>query len=324
MCKENVVIVFTGREDPMWPFLLEACSEQERKKIRLFETDQPRNCSIEYDPVYQTGLLKMNGEFIDTDQVNSVWYRRFVPPNLSHFDSALREYCEREYADFFQGIEFAFAHACWVSTPSAIESARSKPRQLRLAQELGFRIPKTTFTNSPEALAAFAASEQVIYKSIRSPRVPLRSDRHTSVFTTLLNEDLLKQKDGIMSCPGIVQQLVKKKADIRISVFGQETFAVRIDSQSSERSKIDFRNGARHLDHEIHFLPPETERKCIQLVQKLGLLYGAIDLALMEDDSYVFFEINPNGQWGWLEMQVGLPMRRALLNLLFKNEISTF
>lgn len=58
------------------------------------------------------------------------------------------------------------------------------------------------------------------------------------------------------------------------------------------------------------------------LVQKLGLLYGAIDLALLEDDSYVFFEINPNGQWGWLEMQVGLPMRRALLNLLFKNEIS--
>jgi len=47
------------------------------------------------------------------------------------------------------------------------------------------------------------------------------------------------------------------------------------------------------------------------------LAFGAIDLALMKDGSCIFFKINPNGQWGWLEEKTGLPMRRVLLNLLF-------
>ena len=46
-------------------------------------------------------------------------------------------------------------------------------------------------------------------------------------------------------------------------------------------------------------LPEMIERACKTLVRKLGLVFGAIDL-LETDDGFVFLEINPTGEWGWL------------------------
>ncbi|MEK7452581.1 MAG: hypothetical protein AAB664_04535 [Patescibacteria group bacterium] len=272
---------------------------------------------MNYDPIHGSGRLFVGDEMIDTADVCSVWLRRFVPPNLVYLERDLREYCEREYTDFFQGVEYAFENALWVSKPSAIEYTRNKPRQLRLAKQLEFQLPETCFTNSPHSLEEFALAGESIYKSIRSPRVPVSTERHTSVFTTLLDESVLKQKEGIMTCPGIVQRLVKKMADIRVTIFGDVAYSVLIHSQDTERTKLDFRNGGRYLQYETHALPVDIQSNCVRLVQRCGLLYGAIDLALMEDGSYVFFEINPNGQWGWLEMKTKLPMRRALLDILF-------
>jgi len=74
---------------------------------------------------------------------------------------------------------------------------------------------------------------------------------------------------------------------------------------------------ARKVPHLPFELPKTIADKCVKLTKKLGLCFGAIDLALIKDGSYIFFEINPNGQWGWLEEKTDLPMRSALLNMLF-------
>ncbi|MEV4245300.1 hypothetical protein AB0J63_18065 [Streptosporangium canum] len=47
-----------------------------------------------------------------------------------------------------------------------------------------------------------------------------------------------------------------------------------------------------------------------------GLTYGAIDLILTPDGRYVFLEINPNGQFLWIEDATGLPIGAAIGDLL--------
>ena len=54
------------------------------------------------------------------------------------------------------------------------------------------------------------------------------------------------------------------------------------------------------------------------LVKALGLCFGAIDLVLTPDGRYVFLEINPSGQWEWIESLTGLPISEALCDLFLQ------
>ena len=63
-------------------------------------------------------------------------------------------------------------------------------------------------------------------------------------------------------------------------------------------------------------LPEEIEEGCLALCRHYGLEFGAIDLAIGPDGAYTFFEINPNGQWAWLEQETGQPLRSRLADLL--------
>lgn len=315
--EKSIAIVFTGSEDPMWPFLFEACNELERENIVLYQTDKPRQSQCSYDPINSRVEFCINGKTISGKQIRSVWLRRFVTPALKHLGEDLANYSETEYADFFDGMEFAIPNALWVSKPSAIATARNKARQLHIAREIGFLTMDTLFTNPPRKLSEFAAQRKSIYKSIRSPRVPVRHDFHSTVFTTVLTQEIIAKADGILSCPAILQSYCKKTSDIRVTVFGEKIFPIEIASQTDHLSETDFRTRAKYLEHKPHQLPLGVSEKCVEIVAKLGLRFGAIDLALTETGDYYFFEVNPNGQWGWLEQKTGLPMRRALLDLLF-------
>lgn len=312
------VVVVTGEQDPMWPFLLDACSEEQRRWIVLYATDNPAMCQLTYGPVSEEVHLRIGNRAMQGSMVGGIWWRRLVPPDTPRFSKELQLYCEKEIVSFLEGLEHLISNAVWVSLPSAISRARCKAYQLRQAREVGFLVPETVFTNSPADLKRFCGGRETVYKSIRSPRVPAYPDKHSTVFTTILRDEHFVMADSISECPGTLQRFVEKKSDIRVTVFGDRLFAVEIDSQNSESSKVDFRFGARYLSHRVYALPREIADRCIQIVAKLGLKFGAIDLALMRDDTYVFFEINPNGQWGWLEEKTGLPMRKALLDLLFQ------
>ena len=55
---------------------------------------------------------------------------------------------------------------------------------------------------------------------------------------------------------------------------------------------------------------------CIRLLKELNLQFGAIDMIKTPDGSYIFLEINPNGQWAWIETQTGLQISDAIINFL--------
>lgn len=52
------------------------------------------------------------------------------------------------------------------------------------------------------------------------------------------------------------------------------------------------------------------------MTKKLGLKYSAIDLILDNTGKYIFLECNPNGQWAWLEIRLGFPISKEIVNLL--------
>jgi hypothetical protein len=122
-------------------------------------------------------------------------------------------------------------------------------------------------------------------------------------------------------CPVIVQAYVPKRVELRITVVGSEIFACEIHSQVTNRTKHDWRHyDLAHTPHSVHDLPPEVGARCRHLVTAFGLCYGAIDMILTPDGRYVFLEINPTGQFGWIEDLTGFPISAAIVQLLAAHE----
>jgi glutathione synthase/RimK-type ligase-like ATP-grasp enzyme len=99
-------------------------------------------------------------------------------------------------------------------------------------------------------------------------------------------------------------------------MVGERAFAVLIDSQKDNETQIDWRRGEIPLKHLIIELPNNILSQCVSLLKILNLRFGAIDFILDKSGNFIFLEINPNGQWAWIEKQTEYDISNEIVNLL--------
>ena len=253
-------------------------------------------------------LLKRPGEGqLDLDTVRAVWWRRpgafSLPKSLR--DPAHRRLAQSEANAAFQGL-FAAMEALWINEPTLDALASYKPYQLALAQRLGLEIPHTVMTSDPEEAREFwrVCQSDVIYKQfIALPDAWWETRRLGETETKATDE-------AIRLAPVIFQRHVAAVADLRVTVIGDEIFAAAVDLRDLDYN-VDVRINL-NAKHVAHPLPNDVADKLRGLMRRLGLIYGAIDLRLTADGRYVFLEINPAGQFLYVEQQTGQPIAAAL------------
>lgn len=267
---------------------------------------------------YVAELPGRRARSLDFGRIRSLWYRR--PTDLSPPFRSVGADVRRFIASNRRAVLYGWLDqlACpWLpGRPGVEDRAANKTYQLSLASELGFRTPTTRITTSPEALVdLYSRFPQGI---VVKPLVPLFNAERNAVqmFTRLVNRRELRGYISSLHAPMIVQERIPKRFDIRVTVVGDKVFTASIDSQSRNRTAVDFRHDIPQLRHEAHRLPASEAQRCVRLVRRLGLCFGAIDLILTPTGRYVFLEINPNGQWLWIEEQTGLPLAEAVASLL--------
>lgn len=249
--------------------------------------------------------------------VAAAYYRRPGSPRavgsfLNQFD---RRYCESEW-NATLAAALSSLQGKWLNSPQAIANAENKPRQLNAAVAAGFAIPETLLTNCFEDAQAFVADGPTVCKPIRTALIGEANDERV-IFTTRISNLDRNAADSVACCPVILQREVKKYCDIRATVVGRQVFAAEIHSQGREETETDWRKGS-HIDlpHRIHELPSEVSDRCIAITRTMGLNFGAVDLVLDLSGQYWFLEINPNGQWAWIENRTGLHIARAIVEEL--------
>ena len=62
------------------------------------------------------------------------------------------------------------------------------------------------------------------------------------------------------------------------------------------------------------------EKKCLELNSKLKLNFSAIDFILDVEKRLIFLEINPNGQWAWIEKRLGHNISNAITDFLIEGD----
>lgn len=221
-----------------------------------------------------------------------------------------RHFCRQEWATTIDGLMLNL-NARFVN-PVLAEFAAVKPHQLLVAAQAGMRIPDTLITNDPVRIDAFLDkhARQVIHKALTAPTNRLLDTRKWSEVDRTALVDL-------PLAPTMFQEQIFGPADVRTTVVGDKVFSARI-ATAAGRAGIDSR---MDLDapYEPHVLPDDVRRTLLDTMARLGLVYGTVDLKITHEDEYVFLEVNPQGQFLYVEILTALPITRALALFLARD-----
>lgn len=244
---------------------------------------------------------------------DSVWFRRTKLPELD-LPSAQRAYILFETDSLLKNL-FATIAAKWLSIPHFVYEAENKLLQLKAARDVGFTIPETLVTQSKAELRSFYARHDgnLIVKPLAQTRL-VEKENASFIFTNRLAGDVFSRLDDLDLSPCVFQKNIPKDYELRVTVVGTKVFAARVDSQDCENTRIDWRK--EHLRFEPVVLPAKVSDMCIMLLRQLQISFGAIDIIRTPSGDHVFLEINPNGQWVWIENQTGLRIADAIIEYL--------
>jgi glutathione synthase/RimK-type ligase-like ATP-grasp enzyme len=206
-----------------------------------------------------------------------------------------------------------FERPRWVNHPRSTYFAEHKPLQLRRAHLLGFDVPRTRVSNSASSIHEVAGGDtRIVAKGLDT--ILLREpDREIFGFTQFHQVSALREGE-LRSAPVIFQEVLQEKLDLRVTVVGNTAFAVEI-TRHGKPINGDWRCASKEAEYRPVKLPEDVEQRCVKLVNSLDLCFGAIDLA-QQHDRYYFLEINPTGEWAWLVDAAGLPVDKAVAELL--------
>jgi len=248
--------------------------------------------------------------------VQAAYFRRPGSPTIDAGveNSGERAYCESEWGALLKSLYGRIGDR-WLNSPQNIMLAEDKPGQLLQAQMLGFKVPQAIVTNDMGSADEFLSGPPCIAKPLREAL--LEGDAERVIFTNRVERAGLRDPRAFGAAPMILQHEIAKRVDVRVTVVGAQVFAATIASRGEAAEQVDWRRGqGGDLSYEAITLPEALADRCVRLVASLGLRFGAIDLVWDRDDEFWFLEINPNGQWAWIETRTGHPIAAAIAEML--------
>lgn len=258
----------------------------------------------------ETTLRLQNGELVSISRLKSIWWRR---PTGDVMDPAtpehLRSFVRIERTMFLDGLLASLPpEVRQYNDPCAHKRLNSKLYQLNLAAQIGFTIPDTCITSDPSAVKNFLQKHpQTIFKSFWGTAEFWRP-------TQMLTPEVQDKLDQVLVCPVIFQEFIEGDCDLRVTAIDDEIIAVGFDLTHS-RYPADVR-----IDTRIPSQPCEIDSsvcdKIREFMRRSGVRYGAFDFRRRRDGSLVFFEINPGGQFLYLDHSAGTQIAVAMARVL--------
>lgn len=258
---------------------------------------------------------------LDLETIPAIWSRRLWPGRLpAEMDPRLAQYAAAAARTAFFDALLGLDRPRWVNPLGPALRAESKLLQLKLASELGLRLPATLITNDPAQVIPFHGAHQgrIITKLLDALSQTMNASADF-LYTSVVDD--LDGVEGVRWAPQIFQPLIEKARELRVIIVGDQTFVGALDVAGSERARIDWRRATTddHLVWTRDALPPAVEDQARRLLARLGLVYGALDFLVPPDGTApVFLEVNPAGEWGWLERDLGYPIGDGLAEALVR------
>lgn len=253
-------------------------------------------------------LRDYDGTNVRISDLSLIWWRRVNQPQknpeLFYNQESFELICNEWRGVLFGAVSESF-NGIWVNDPKYDALAGNKLFQLRIASNIGFRVPDTIVTNDPKTVIKFCEkhNNRIIAKKIQGAG-------NLSLATIELTIDQIREStDAIRLSPTMYQEKIKSQKHIRANCFGQKVYSVLIKS-----TDLDWRRNL-NCNFSEYQLGDDVNNKIIRLLSELNLKMGIMDLMITNND-IVWIEINPQGQFLFAEGLSGLNLKRKCAEFL--------
>ena len=303
-----MIVIVDQLEDP---HVRVAQTHLERKGARLFVADMRElglgaELSVFSRSPDRAEWRRSDGTIGRLGEARAIWYRPKVSPTtpIEVVDDEDRRFIQREWSEMVRGV-LASLEVPQINAFHASATA-TKPRQLAIAHRVGLAIPDTIITNSAtRARQLVSDGAAVIHKVLAAP-----DDRLLA--TKQWEESDADHLGALTHCPIIFQRRVEGTRELRITAVGDRLFAAEFSTELVD-GRLD--QAVHHVRHE---LPASVERQLLELTSALSLHVATIDMRIDARGEYQFLELNPEGQYLWIEIRTGMPISEAIADLLIR------
>jgi hypothetical protein len=310
-----MLLILTSDKDFTADFLIVELINRHLPYFRL-NAEEIAEAGFTFSLTEDTVLRKVSlgTKILDLNEIRAVWYRRAIhPSSVAGLSYSERIFVAGELRHLAMGLVLN-PDIIWVNPIDRVSVAEHKLYQLQVAQQLGFQVPRTLVSRNVSELRRFAAENETgtICKPIFHGMLVDETAAY-SIYTRRVMPDSFDE-GSVKLCPVFLQEEITRSADVRATFIGSRCFAADI---KGDPSLVDWRDPNITVSYTESSLGDDVQRMCRTMLDKLGLIYGAFDFVRTPDGELVFLEVNPTGEWAWLEERLGFPMRDTFIQLFY-------
>lgn len=322
---DKQVLILTRKFDPEAERVAIKLLAKGIDSVRLNAEDAAKQMRVKYhidknhDPLIDFSIGDRN---LDSSIFPVVWLRDFdrslIVSHLGHqYKKFVQRYCYEQWNDSLQILMDSLSSE-WINKPQANINASNRILQLNTAREAGLQIPSTLITNDPKTADEFYHDneEQIIMKALHHHNVEI-DDKVYSMYTRSVTKNDLSKLDDLVYAPCILQKRIHKKSELRVTVVDDKVFATELDVNASPNCRDDMhRCEISEIPKKTINLDITTKQACLKMMNTFDLKYCTFDFILDEKNELYFLEINPSGDWYWIEHDTKAPITNAMVGLL--------
>jgi len=283
-----------------------ALEAREHEVLQWYGSDFPilQSASIELRQERLEWSLQGPGLSGGSPPFDVVWMRRPTPPVLPKgLHPGDVPVARRECHEFLNSLYPLVApEAFWVNSLESCRWAECKAVQLREAVRAGLTIPPTLMSNDPARIRQFLTEfhGRAIFKPFYIAQWS-GEERVAMMLTSDVSIEDLPEDGTLRITPGIFQAKIPKAYELRVTIMGEHIVTARLHSQEVEAARTDWRAAGALIRIEPGLLPSSVEETCLRLMRRLGIVFGCFDFIVTPEGEHVFLEVNPAGQFLWVE-----------------------
>lgn len=317
---EKNVLILTHEDDPHAFSVRNYLNQKGIKNFTIVTENLLRDYKINFSSNDLTYKIGDKEKTIELTPSWNIWNRRIMIPDRNKgmpkdLSDLVVDECEKTWDGLLMSHEGKV-----VNRPQNHFYANSKLDQIRFALENGMLAPDTIVTNNPSNLKDFYDKHKgnICFKLQKGSAIRTLEGVKI-VYTNKVTKENMEHADLVSSAPSLFQEYVDKEFEVRVVSTDRTSTGIAIYSQDSKISKVDYRRyDFENVKYEKIEIPEKVSLFCSKILTHYGLHFGAFDFIKSKNGEYVFLELNPNGQWLWLEEQSGYNLTKEVADNLIE------
>lgn len=309
------VLIISNTGDVHTDLLVAASQRAGLPCFRLNTDHFRRRGFLVWELIDGNAVMSIDGHSCNLAEIGLVIYRR--PVRAYDTVAGIPPWQNKVLDMEWKAIELAMSTVVTGTVVNPVNSsahARNKLIQLQLALSCGLRVPRTLVTTSLESLRSFLSQGDCITKGIDASYV-FDGEHVRSGFTKKVGLADINGYDTT-GCPTLLQEAIRPVAVWRIVTAGDQVFGVRYTGSSLE-DQPDSRLIHEQLTGEQATVPGDPRKGITALCRQLGIAFASSDFIEDEKGHLYFVDLNPDGQWAWLQDEFGVQIADAIIELHF-------